>query len=96
MAKPLDPKDAKQRIKKIIKEGRVIYSRPHALDRLKERNLSMVDCENVLRGGSVSKPYQEGGNWRHKVTTPNIEVVIQFLPYNQLLIVTVWRKGSGK
>jgi len=94
MEHPFDPNDAKERIRELLSQGRIFYSRPHALERLRERNITMVDCENVLRGGSVGEGYKEGGNWRYKVSTNNMEVVVQFLPYNQLMIITAWRKGG--
>ena len=96
MGDPLNAKDAKKQIRHILKNGRVLYSRPHAIERLRERNLTMVDCENVLRGGSVSQPYKEGNNWRHKVSTNNMTVIVQLLPYDQFMVVTAWREGGKK
>lgn len=96
MGEPLTSKAAKVRIREVLSKGKIVYSKPHALQRLNERNLTMLDCENVLRGGSVSEPYEESGNWRYRVKTQNIEVVVQFLPYNQLLVVTMWRIGGRR
>ena len=96
MKKPLEPKEAKERIREILSKGRVVYSRPHALERLRERNLTMLDCANVLRGGSVSPGYKEGKYWRYNVATNNMEVVIQFLPYSQLMVITAWRTGGKR
>lgn len=92
MGEPIKPKEAKERIMKTLTEGRVVYSRPHGIQRLNERKLSMVDCVNVLRGGIVNEAHREGSSWRYKVSTQNIEVIIKFLPYNRLMIITAWRK----
>ena len=49
--KPLPPDQARRRIRAILETGIVTYAIPHALERLRQRNISIVDCENVLRGG---------------------------------------------
>jgi len=95
MGEPLKPKEAKALIRRLLSEGRILYSRPHAIDRLRERNISTIDCENVLRAGNVEQARIESGKWRHKVKTNNIELIVQFLPYDQLLIVSAWRTGRS-
>jgi hypothetical protein len=45
---------------------------------MKKRRISMVDCVNVLRGGSVREGEYENGSWRHQVCTPKMCVVIRF------------------
>ena len=96
MKKPLQPDEAKARIREILSRGRVVYSKPHAMERLQQRDLTMLDCANVLHEGSVDPPYRENGKWRYKVKTAKIEVVIQFLKYDRLMIVTAWRKGGKR
>ncbi|MFV2081756.1 MAG: DUF4258 domain-containing protein [bacterium] len=96
MGEPLKPEEAKDQIRRLLSEGRIVYSIPHARQRLQERNISNQDCENVLRGGKVEKAHREGSKWRHKVTTSRMEVVVQFLPYDRLLIVTAWRTGRQR
>jgi DNA-binding transcriptional regulator YiaG len=89
---PLKAEAAKRLIRRIAKEGTVIYSQPHALDRLKKHRMTMVDCENVLRGGLVAEAEWENGAWRHHVYTGRFTVVVQFLSEEHLLVVTAWRK----
>jgi hypothetical protein len=87
MKSPLSTADAKKLLKKILDSGEVTYTQPHALQRLSERFISMIDCENVLRAGKIEP---EGVN-RFKVSTNKITVVIEFLSENEVLVVTVWR-----
>lgn len=86
------PTDAVRRLlREILDTGIITYAIPHALDRLRQRNISIVDCENVLRGGAVDPGEWENGAWRYRVRTQKIEVIIQFLAENEVLIVTAWR-----
>lgn len=91
MKQPFSKVEAKKRLRKILSSGFVSYSRPHAIERLEKRNLSMVDCENVLRGGIVDEAEYENGSWRHHVRTQKIEVIIEFLSEEEVLILTAWR-----
>ena len=91
MKEPLSRSDARARLLRILEDGVVTYSVPHALDRLRERGLSLVDCENVLRGGAVDEAEWENGAWRHRVRTRRLTVVIQFLSEQELLVGTAWR-----
>ena len=91
MEQPLRVAQAKKLLRKILKDGEVSYSLPHAMDMLRKRNLLPVDCENVLRGGVVDEAEWENGGWRHKVRTPKIEVIIQFLSQDELMVITAWR-----
>jgi len=59
MGEPLKPKEAKAQIRRLLSEGRIVYSIPHARERLQERNISNLDCENVLRGGKVEMAHRE-------------------------------------
>ena len=87
MKSPLYVADAKLLLKKILNNGVVTYSHPHALERLKERALSMLDCENVLQGGKI----EADGMHRFKVSTTKITIVIEFLSEEEVLVVTAWR-----
>ncbi len=87
MDSPLNAVAAKQLLKKILKIGVITYSQPHAVDRMRERSLSMVDCENVLRGGKI----EPDGITRFKVSTNKIVLVIEFISDEEVLVVTAWR-----
>jgi hypothetical protein len=89
---PLAPPQAKTLIRYILEDGIVTYAQPHAVQRMRERRISTLDCENVLRGGTVWDPEFENGTWRYQVHTGKLCVVIRFEHENILQIVTVWRK----
>lgn len=91
MKQPYRKENAKKLLRKILDDGVVTYSRPHALERLKERNLSTIDCENVLRAGIVEEAEFENGAWRHQVRTQKTVVVVEFLSEEEILILTAWR-----
>jgi len=91
---PLRPIEAKALIRRILHQGVLTYVEPHAKDRMKERNISCVDCVNVLRGGKVEEAESEKGSWRYRVRTPTFVVVVEFLSRNDLLVVTAWRVES--
>lgn len=88
---PLRPQQAKALIRRILEDGSITYLRPHALERMKARRMSTIDCENILLGGVVQEPELENGTWRYKVCTPKMCVVIRFEDENTLRIVTAWR-----
>ncbi len=84
--------DAKKRIRCILKDGWVFFSR-HAEDEMRKDELSPRDVENVLRGGVVREPEWENGSWRYHVETSKIRVVIAFRDENTLVVVTAMRRN---
>lgn len=92
MVEPLKPSEARKLIQHILKDGYVTYSRPHAIDRMKEREMDTSDCINILRGGKVREGEYENGSWRYRVETPKMAVVVTFVAEDELMIVTAWRE----
>jgi hypothetical protein len=94
MSKSRTSAEATTIILEALENGSVTYSRPHAVDRMQQRNLQNADIENVLRGCVVSDAYKEHGKWRHKAITAKIEVVVQILSEEnpRIMIITAWRK----
>lgn len=91
MNQPIRATEARKLLRRIINGGIVTYAQPHAIDRIKERALSTLDCENVMRAGVVEEAECNDGAWRHKVRTQRIVVVVEFLSEEEVLIVTAWR-----
>src|SRR5262245_29145995 len=87
---PLDTAAAKRRIRAILESGITRFS-SHALDEMKQDDLSTVDCVNVLRGGVVQPPDLERGTWRYRVLTNRICVVVALRSDEELVVVTAWR-----
>jgi hypothetical protein len=66
----------------------------HCQDELKNDNLDMADLDNVLRCGTIQEePEQDGrsGEWRYRVKTVKMCVVVQFETEDELSVVTAWR-----
>jgi hypothetical protein len=49
------------------------------------------DAVNVIRGGVVQPPEWEGGEWRYRVRTARMYVVVAFESESELVVVTGWR-----
>jgi hypothetical protein len=90
---PLRASEAKQRIRLILAEGEVVFAEPHMSDRMHERSLQRLDVQNVLRAGIVREAEWENGEWRHRVETPRITVVVSFPEEMLLKVVTCWRNA---
>ncbi len=88
----LRPGDAKRLIRKILVEGTITYSL-HASDRMTERDITIIDCENVLWAGKVKHPEWQNDAWRYRVVTGKIEVVIEIVSENEIVIVTAMKTG---
>jgi hypothetical protein len=91
---PYTKAQVKKFARQAVEDGRITYSRPHALDRMRQRNASTVDVENVLRGGFCDEePELKDGTWRYKIRSNTFIVVIEFWPDERLFVVTVIRPG---
>jgi hypothetical protein len=91
MNQPFRATEARKLLRRILNNGVVTYAQPHAIDMIKDRKLSILDCENVIRAGAVQEAEWENGGWRHQVRTQKIVVVIEFLSEEEVLVVTAWR-----
>lgn len=90
---PLDPQEAKRLLLDIIEAGGVRFTR-HAKLRLGERNLTEIDCVNVLRGGVVeeAEPSESrSGGWCYRVRSYRINVVVAFRSESVVAVVSAWR-----
>lgn len=88
---PLKRTETKKLILSILKDGDVSFAQPHALERLEKHGMSTLDCLNVLRGGTVEEAEYENGEWRYRVHTVKMTVVVRFEDETELMIVTAWR-----
>jgi hypothetical protein len=92
MQQPLGAVRAKQLVRRILKEGEVVFAEPHMSQRMAQRRLQRLDVMNVLRAGVVREAEWENGEWRHQIETQAICVVISFPEEMLLKVVTAWRK----
>lgn len=87
---PLKPPDAKKLAREIAELGDVQFSH-HAIKEMKKDDLHTTDCLNLLRGGVYESPEFINGEWRYRITTQRMCVVIAFASDTRLRVVTAWR-----
>lgn len=87
---PVDSTEARKLIRAILENGEVVPTK-HFKDEANKDELTIVDAENVLRGGSVREPEWENGSWRYQVETQRIRVVVCFEDDTTLILVTIMR-----
>lgn len=87
---PLKPPDAKKLAREIVETG-VVEVSGHAQEEMANDELQTTDCLNLLRAGVFNPPEHINGEWRYRVTTPRICVVIAFTSETRLRVVTAWR-----
>jgi hypothetical protein len=92
LAEPLDPVSAKRLIRQIIETGEVTFSR-HAEEELLKDRLTMADAEHVLRAGVGEPAEWINGQWRYRIRTQTLYVVVRFRSETALRVVTAWRIG---
>jgi len=59
---------------------------------MRQRNISAVDVENVLRGGYSGCCEYENGAWRYKVCSNKMTVVIELWDDGRVFVVTAFRQ----
>jgi hypothetical protein len=68
-----------------------VFFTPHAQKAMADDDLTTVDVENVLRAGWVEMSEYENREWRYRVRTNRIAVIVAFGSETELTVVTVWR-----
>jgi hypothetical protein len=87
---PLKPPDAKKLAREIMENGTVRFSK-HALEEMAKDELQTTDCLNMLRAGNYQPAEYINQEWRYRVGTSRICVVMAFESDTQLCVVTAWR-----
>jgi hypothetical protein len=87
---PLKPPEAKKLARDIAETG-VIDVSGHAREEMANDELETTDCLNLLRAGVFNPPEYINGEWRYRVTSSIICVVIAFMSETRLRVVTAWR-----
>jgi len=90
MDEPLSNQEAQKRAREVLKSGTVFFT-PHAQRAMTDDGLTAVDIENVLRPGWVEMSEYENGEWRYRVRTNRIALIVAFASETELTVVTVWR-----
>jgi hypothetical protein len=87
---PLDSASARKLMARILAEG-VFTVTTHAKRELAKDGMTTVDAVNVIRGGVVEPPEWENGEWRYRIRTSRMYVVVAFESEDELVLVTAWR-----
>jgi hypothetical protein len=90
MNEPLRADAVKRLVRDILEDGFVSFTR-HADQEMLADELAKVDVENVLRGGVASEGEWENGQWRYRMYTQRIAVIIAFRSHERLVVITAWR-----
>ena len=88
--KSLKPPEAKRLAREIVNNGTVEFS-GHALEEMAKDELQTTDCLNLLRAGNYEPAEYVNGEWRYRVGTSRICVVLAFVSDTRLRVVTAWR-----
>lgn len=87
---PLKPPEAKKLAREIVMSGIVGFS-IHAKEEMAKDDLQTTDCLNLLRAGVFGPAEYTNREWRYRVETPRICIVVAFTSERELRIVTAWR-----
>lgn len=85
-------RNAARKLIAFIRTGGTVAIWQHCHDELAKDDLDALDVDNVLRCGQIEEePEFERNNWRYRVRTPRMCVVVQFDSRTELAVVTAWR-----
>jgi hypothetical protein len=88
----LHPNEVRKRLSFVLSRGFYVIWK-HCQQELAKDNLDDMDAVNVLRGGRVTEPGElVKGQWRYRVHTDRMCVVVQFESDQAISVVTAWRK----
>lgn len=87
---PMSPPEAKHLARDIMENGDFEVS-GHAIQEMRDDDLNTTDVVNVIRGGVYHAPELEKGEWRYRISTARMSVVIVFRSRERLRVVTAWR-----
>lgn len=90
LVEPLKPADAKRLAREIFEDGQVELS-SHAIDEMRNDGLQTADWLNLVRAGVFEAAEYINREWRYRIHTSRICIVIAFVSAERLKIVTAWR-----
>lgn len=94
MSGGLEPFDAKKLLRRVCEVGKLELTN-HAEEVLRKAKLDLLDCMNVLRGGSFEYPEWENGTWTHRASTSKMTVVVAIDEHFATFTITdAWRNQS--
>lgn len=87
---PLKSPEARKLAREIVMSGSVGFS-IHTMEEMANDDLQSTDCLNLLRAGVFGPAEHINREWRYRVETPRICIVVAFSSVKELRIVTAWR-----
>lgn len=99
-SEPLTANDARKAIRECIRKGSVVFS-SHAKKKMANRDITEPDIVNTLRCGRiVDAPELVTFNWRYRIETERIAVIVTFEPFEgeieETIVISAWRyRGRG-
>ncbi len=86
----MKPGEARPLFRNIVETGFVAFS-GHAQEEMEKDELETTDCLNVIRGGAVHPAEYVNGEWRYRVSTQRICIVVTLVSATRIRVVTAWR-----
>ncbi|MBI3567404.1 MAG: DUF4258 domain-containing protein [Gemmatimonadetes bacterium] len=87
---PLRPPEAKALARRIANVGTIKFS-GHAREEMSKDGLDASDCRNLVRAGVFEPAELENGEWRYRVRTARMCIVVAFRSVDHLTVITAWR-----
>jgi hypothetical protein len=87
---PMKPGEARPFFREIVETGVVAFS-SHAKEEMEKDELETTDCLNVIRGGGVHPAEFVNGEWRYRVSTQRMCIVVAIVSATRIRVVTAWR-----
>lgn len=89
----MTPAEARRVINRVLGDEGYVGVGDHAVRELAADELDMGDVLNILRCGDVRRAEWENGEWRYRVETQRMVVVIAFSEDGPptIFVVTAWR-----
>ena len=85
------PDIATEVVRRVVRDGTVAWSRC-AMDHAEAAGLTTADCVQALLGGVSDPAVLKDGQWRYRVHSRRICVVLVFRSDVEFVVVDVWKK----
>lgn len=95
VSKPLSAGAVRRCMLEILKNGWEVGWTAHAKRELSNDQMTTVDAVNVLRCWRYMDPPEQDiktGEWKYRIHTDMMGVVVKFRSETQLVVITAWRK----
>ena len=86
----LQPNEARRLARRVVEHGDVEVS-GHAQEEMANDDLHTTDCVNLIRAGVFEPAEHINGQWRYRITSNRMCVIITFKSATRLRVVTAWR-----